>query len=88
VDIAADDATVRLKRLHLRSWRRGIREMDLILGRFADAALEDLDADELDRYESLLEENDQDLYKWVNGSVATPAWHASILDRIRSHHRL
>jgi antitoxin CptB len=83
-----DQSAVRLRRLHLRSWRRGTREMDLILGRFADVELPALIADELDSYESLLEENDQDLYRWVSGSVAVPRRHTSIVGRIRAHHRL
>ena len=59
----------RLKRLRLRSWRRGIKEMDLILGAYSDARLAELDAGTLDRYEALLDENDQDLYKWVSGGA-------------------
>ncbi|MEO0913281.1 MAG: succinate dehydrogenase assembly factor 2, partial [Pseudomonadota bacterium] len=47
----------RLKRLRLRSWRRGIKEMDLILGRFADAELAALSAEELDAYEALIAED-------------------------------
>ncbi len=56
----------RLRRLRMRSWRRGTKEMDLLLGPYADARLEALSADELDLYERLLEESDQDLYLWVS----------------------
>ncbi|MFZ5961978.1 succinate dehydrogenase assembly factor 2 [Thalassococcus sp. BH17M4-6] len=62
----------RLKRLRMRSMRRGIKEMDLILVRYCDARLEALNAAELDRYDALLAENDQDLYQWVTGQVAPP----------------
>ncbi len=55
----------RIKRLRMRSWRRGTKEMDLILGPFADRRAAGLDAAMLDRYEALLEENDQDLYAWI-----------------------
>lgn len=55
----------RIKRLRMRSWRRGTKEMDLILGPFADQRLAGLEAALLDRYEALLEENDQDLYAWI-----------------------
>ncbi len=55
----------RLKRLHMRSWRRGMKEMDLILGRFADDCLSGLSGPDLDLYERMLAENDQDLYLWV-----------------------
>ena len=55
----------RIKRLRMRSWRRGMKEMDLILGPFADAHAAGLDAGLLAQYEALLEENDQDLYAWI-----------------------
>ena len=51
----------RRKRLKMRSGRRGMKEMDLILGAYAQARLADLPASTLDRYEALLDENDQDL---------------------------
>lgn len=76
----------RLKRLRMRSWRRGTKEMDLILGPFADQDLTGLNADELDLYEALLNENDQDLYQWVSGQVAMPEALAPILTRLQ--HRL
>lgn len=62
----------RLKRLSMRSMRRGIKEMDIILMRYAKARLAAMDAAELDRYEALLEENDQDLYQWVSGQRPAP----------------
>ena len=52
--------------------RRGIKEMDIILSRYADARLAHLDAAQLDLYDALLSENDQDLYQWVTGQVAAP----------------
>ena len=62
----------RLKRLRMRSWRRGTKEMDLILGGYCDACLDALPPETLDLYEVLLEENDQDLYAWVTGQAAAP----------------
>ncbi|SPJ27561.1 FAD assembly factor SdhE [Falsiruegeria mediterranea] len=62
----------RLKRLKMRSMRRGIKEMDIILTAYADHNLHDMDAAGLDLYEALLHENDQDLYQWVTGQVETP----------------
>ncbi|MEL7462510.1 MAG: succinate dehydrogenase assembly factor 2 [Pseudomonadota bacterium] len=76
----------RLKRLRLRSWRRGIKEMDLILGAYADARLAELDATTLDAYEALLDENDQDLYKWVSGAEARPDVHTAMLADISAFH--
>lgn len=78
----------RLKRLHMRSWRRGMKEMDLILGGFADRSLPGLGAADLDAYEGLLAENDQDLYRWITARVGHsdgprgPAALAPMLDRI------
>ncbi len=63
---------VRIKRLSMRSWRRGTREMDLILGPFADANLAGMTAGELELYDQLLCENDQDLYQWVTGQADCP----------------
>lgn len=68
----AETAGDRMKRLRMRSWRRGTKEMDLILGPFADARLLGMDAATLDRYEALLAENDQDLIGWVLGQTPPP----------------
>ena len=75
-------AEARLKKLRMRSWRRGMKEMDLILGPFADARLADLDAPVLDAYEALLDENDQDLYLWVTGARPCPTAMAPMLEMI------
>ncbi len=63
----------RLKRLRMRSMRRGIKEMDIILSRYADQRLAQMDGPALDAYEALLSENDQDLYQWVSGQRPAPA---------------
>ncbi|MFY9958601.1 succinate dehydrogenase assembly factor 2 [Bradyrhizobium sp.] len=52
----------RRKRLLFRCWHRGTREMDLILGRFADSEIADLSNDELAEFERLIEVPDPDLY--------------------------
>lgn len=69
---APESRETRIKRLKMRSIRRGIKEMDLILMGYADRRLADLSEAELDLYEDLLEENDHDLYQWVSGQSATP----------------
>jgi antitoxin CptB len=73
---------IRLKRLYMRSIRRGIKEMDIILGRYADTRLPDLDEASLDSYDALLSENDQDLYQWVTGQTTPPAALAPLIDDI------
>jgi antitoxin CptB len=65
-----DDA--RRKRLAFRCWHRGTREMDLMLGRFCDRHLAQMDGDQLDRFEKLLENSDPDLYNWITGREAPP----------------
>lgn len=77
-----ETAEHRLKRLRMRSMRRGIKEMDIILGRFAATGLEGLGAAELDLYDALLSENDHDLYQWVTGQSAPPPRFAGLIDRI------
>lgn len=77
-----EPAEIRIRRLRMRSWRRGIKEMDLILGRFADTRLSDLTAPEIEVYDALLSENDHDLYAWVAGREAAPEVYAGIVARI------
>ena len=72
----------RLKRLAMRSMRRGIKEMDIILSRYAELRLEDLEPAALDRYDALLSENDQDLYQWVSGQITPPDEWRDMVDDI------
>lgn len=69
----------RIKRMKMRSMRRGIKEMDLILTAYADRNLAAMDEAGLDTYDALLHENDQDLYQWVTGQVAPPAELADLI---------
>lgn len=87
-----EDAETRLRRLRMRSWRRGMKEMDLILGAFADGPLATLSETEMAAYEVLLSENDQDLYLWItarlnpgSGKVLGPDGLAPLLDHIARH---
>ncbi|MEM6308326.1 MAG: succinate dehydrogenase assembly factor 2 [Pseudomonadota bacterium] len=75
---------IRLKRLAMRSMRRGIKEMDIILSRFADNHLTGLNARDLECYEQLLSENDHDLYAWIIGTQPTPAPYEPLMDQIRT----
>jgi antitoxin CptB len=69
----ADEA--RRKRLYFRCWHRGTREVDLLVGPFADRHLDTFSAEQLDRLERLLEVSDVDLYAWVVGRAPVPAEH-------------
>jgi len=64
---------MRRRRLRYRAWHRGTKEMDLVLGPFADAHVERFGVLELDRLEALMDEEDTDLLKWVMGQEAVPA---------------
>jgi antitoxin CptB len=77
-----ETAEARLKRMAMRSWRRGTKEMDLVLGPFADAHLADLSEADLQTYDALLAENDQDLMAWILGQSSPPGRLAPLLDRI------
>jgi antitoxin CptB len=71
--ISSEGLDERRRRLLFRSWHRGIREMDFVLGRFADAHLSTLSDAELDDYERLIEQPDPLLYSWVSGGLAVAA---------------
>lgn len=66
----------------MRSIRRGIREMDLILSAFSERELGALDPSELDLYEALLEESDHDIYGWISGRDPVPERYATLVARI------
>ena len=70
---AGEDISIRRKRLRYRAWHRGTKEMDLILGPFADANVESYGQAELDRLEALMDEEDPPLLKWVMGQEEPPA---------------
>jgi len=77
-----DDA--RLRKLRFRAWRRGFREADLILGPFADKHVPSMAAAELDAFEHLLDQPDQDLYAWIVGTLPAPAeFEGELLNQIR-----
>jgi antitoxin CptB len=70
-----------------RSWHRGIREMDLIMGRFADAHIGGLSETELAEFERLLELPDPQLLAWITGAeVAPPDCDSATFRRIRDFH--
>ncbi|HEY2444581.1 MAG TPA: succinate dehydrogenase assembly factor 2 [Rhizomicrobium sp.] len=66
---------VRRKRLRFRAARRGFKETDAIFGTFAETYLADLDEGDLDRFESLLNVPDQEIYDWLRGHAPVPLAH-------------
>lgn len=83
-----DARDIRLKRLRIRCWRRGTKEMDLLLGPYADGPMAGLDDAALTAFEALLEENDHDLYAWLSGAAAADPRHGPALARVAAHHGL
>ncbi len=65
---------IRRKRLKFRSWHRGIKEADILLGHFADGHLDDLDNRQLDRYENLLREADNKIVAWITKDIPVPEY--------------
>lgn len=66
------DLDPRRRRILFRAWHRGIREMDLVLGQFAEAELSGLSEVELDELEIIMAEEDNDLIKWIIGEKPVP----------------
>lgn len=75
----------RRKQIRFRAWRRGFREIDLILGAFADAHVENLDEAGLEEFERLLQLPDQDVYAWIISQAPVPPEHdGPVLGLIKS----
>ncbi len=79
-----EDQNTRRRRLRYRSYYRGNKEMDLILGAFAEQCLGGLSDEELDHYERLLEADDLEVYNWVAGREPVPEEHdTTVMARLR-----
>ncbi|MBR1227869.1 MULTISPECIES: succinate dehydrogenase assembly factor 2 [unclassified Bradyrhizobium] len=82
---SSDGLDDRRKRLLFRCWHRGTREMDLILGRFADAEIADLSDGDMAELERLLEVPDPDLYAALTGEKPLdPEFASALFDRIKA----
>jgi antitoxin CptB len=66
---------VRRRRLTFRAWHRGMREVDLLLGRFADASVPDMDEENLAAFEALLDLPDPEILSWLTGETKVPSQH-------------
>ena len=73
----------RRRKLTFRAWRRGFREMDLLMGSFADAHIASLNDEGLDEFERLLQIPDWEVYAWLIGQKSVPPNHQGpVLDRL------
>ncbi|MBZ8132473.1 succinate dehydrogenase assembly factor 2 [Afifella sp. IM 167] len=84
---AEEDIDMRRRRAYFRAWRRGTREMDLLVGRFADEVLPECGQTELDEFEALLALPDPSLYAFILGREEVPPNHDSRMIRaLIAHH--
>ena len=79
-----EELEIKRKRLKVRSMRRGTKEMDLILKNFADLNLNLMSELELENFENLLLENDQDLYQWSTGQVEPKKEFVDLIQNIKN----
>jgi antitoxin CptB len=78
----------RRRKLLFRAWHRGMRELDLIMGRFAESAIERLTADELSEFEDLMEAPDREVLAWVTGEEDVPVvFDTALFRRLRDFNR-
>jgi antitoxin CptB len=81
------DLDVRRRQVLFRAWHRGMREMDLIMGRFADAHIGTLSDEELAEFERLIEVTDRDLLGWITGEIETPQnYDTPLFQRLKAFH--
>ena len=76
----------RRKRILFRAWHRGIREMDLILGQFADDEIGRLPEEQLDELEVIMDEEDADLVNWITRKMPVPEkYRTPLFEKIASY---
>jgi antitoxin CptB len=84
---SSEGLDARRRKLLFRAWRRGVREIDLIIGRFADAHIEALDEAALAEFERLIEAPNGALYGWVTGAEHLPdKYDTALLAKLRAFH--
>lgn len=82
---SSEGLDLRRRKLLFRAWHRGLREVDLILGRFADATIDRLSEAELSEFEALMNVPDGELLAWLTGEAPIPAQHdGPLLRRLRA----
>ncbi len=85
--LSSADLDPRRRKILFRAWHRGLREMDLIMGQFADSFLSTMGDEELDGFELLIEQSDRDLLHWILDAQDIPAeFDTPLLKAIRDHH--
>ena len=86
-NISSEGLDARRRRLLFRAWHRGMREMDLIMGKFADAEIGEMSEADLDVFEQLSDVPDPELYDWIANNTEVPQQHdTALLKRLRAFH--
>jgi antitoxin CptB len=81
------DLDPRRKRILYRAWHRGMREMDLLMGRFADAEIGTMSISDLDAFERLIEVPDPDIYRWLTDDGEVPEnYRTAVFLRLKEFH--
>ena len=85
---SSEGLDLRRRKLLFRSWHRGMRDMDLIMGRFADATVQQLTQEELAEFEQLMEVPDRELLAWIIGEADVPPdYDTALFRRLREFNR-
>jgi antitoxin CptB len=83
---ALNELDIIRRRIRVRAWRRGMREMDIILGGFVDARIETLDAQDLAHFEALLDADDDEAFRWFSSGQAPAAYDTPLFHKIAAFH--
>ena len=84
---STDGLDPRRKRILFRAWHRGTREMDLLMGQYAEKAIDAMSNAELDLFEALIEVPDRDLFAWITGKEEAPAnYDTPVFRALRAFH--
>jgi len=81
-----DEAAAARRRIRVRAWRRGMREMDLLLGGFADARVDALSPTQLSHFEALLEAPDDEAFRWFCAGAAPAPYDTPLFAEILAFH--
>ncbi len=85
--ISSANLDPRRRRVLFRAWHRGMREMDILMGKFADSELAKLSDVELDEFEALMDAPDPEIFKWMTDAVEIPReFQTALLARLKAFH--
>ena len=77
----------RRRKMLFRAWHRGMREMDILMGQFADAKLPEMADADLDAFEELMEAPDPEIFKWLTDALPVPAeYDTPLFHKLKSYH--